>query len=89
MYGTLSQSLYLWDLEEQKRRGPQKMGGGEWVAIFMEAGVDSSRHHDLAVQLVYQSYTYSVIFASLSSVAGQGLLCYVLWYKKSSVICFT
>ena len=23
--------------------------GGEWVAIFMEAGVDSSRHHDLAV----------------------------------------
>ena len=24
-------------------------GGGEWVAIFMEAGVDSSRHHDLAV----------------------------------------
>ena len=36
-------------LRGAKRQGATKDGGGEWVAIFMEAGVDSSRHHDLAV----------------------------------------
>ena len=46
-------AIIFMGLRGAKRQGATKDGGGggggDWVAIFMEAGVDSSRHHDLAV----------------------------------------
>ena len=44
MYGTLSQSLYLWKLEEQRGDVKSHKGRG---AIFIGPGVDLTRDHDL------------------------------------------
>ena len=65
MYGTLSESLYLWNIASRskvKRRG-KKRKGWEGGAIIKRAGDLPSRHQGLA-----SLPTFSVISASLLSI---------------------
>ena len=65
MYGTLSESLYLWNLASRskvKRWGKRRRGSGGG-AIFMRPGDLPSRHQGLA-----SLPTFSVISASLLSI---------------------